>query len=40
MAATEVVGIFEMVTCLFETPPGFKPIMDPEFPWRYFTEGR
>ena len=40
MVATEVVGVFELVTCPFETPPGFKPIMKPEFPWQYFTERR
>jgi hypothetical protein len=32
MTATEVIGIFERVTCPFETPPGFKQIMNPEFP--------
>jgi len=40
MAATEVVGVFEFLTCPFETPPDFKPIMEPEFPWQYFTERR
>lgn len=38
MAATEVVGVFELVTAPFATPPDFKPIMKPEFPWQYFTE--
>jgi putative exosortase-associated protein (TIGR04073 family) len=37
---TEVVGLFEVLTCPFETPPGFKPILEPEFPWGYFYEGR
>jgi|TARA_B110000211_G_C13834134_1_gene444892 hypothetical protein len=32
MTATEAIGIFERVTCPFETPPGFKQIMNPEFP--------
>lgn len=40
MTATEVIGIFEMVTCPFETPPGFKQIMNPEFPWQYLTGQR
>lgn len=40
MAATEVVGVFEFLTCPFETPPGYKPILKPEFPWEYFTERR
>ena len=38
--ATEVVGVFEILTCPFETPPGFKPILEPEFPWDYFTGPR
>jgi putative exosortase-associated protein (TIGR04073 family) len=38
MVATEVVGLWEVVTCPFETPPGFKPILSPEFPWGYFYE--
>jgi putative exosortase-associated protein (TIGR04073 family) len=38
MVASEVVGVFEILTCPFETPPGFKPILSPEFPWDYFME--
>jgi putative exosortase-associated protein (TIGR04073 family) len=38
--ATEVVGLWEVLTCPFETPPGFKPILKPEYPWGYFFEGR
>ncbi len=38
--AHEVVGIFEFLTCPFETPPGYKPILTPEFPWEYFTKSR
>jgi putative exosortase-associated protein (TIGR04073 family) len=37
-ATTEVVGLFEVLTCPFETPPGFKPILEPEYPWGYFTK--
>lgn len=37
---TEVVGLWEVLTCPFETPPGFKQILEPEFPWGYFYEGR
>jgi putative exosortase-associated protein (TIGR04073 family) len=37
---TEVVGLFEVLTCPFETPPGFRPILEPEYPWGYFYEGR
>lgn len=37
--AHEVVGLWEVLTCPFETPPDFKPILAPEFPWGYFYEG-
>ena len=40
MVATEVVGLWEVLTCPFETPPGFKPILSPEYPWGYFYEGQ
>lgn len=37
---TEIVGVFEVVTSPFETPPGFKPILEPEYPWDYFFDGQ
>jgi putative exosortase-associated protein (TIGR04073 family) len=37
MVATELVGVWEVLTCPFEFPPGFKPILTPEYPWQYFT---
>jgi putative exosortase-associated protein (TIGR04073 family) len=40
MVAHEVVGLWEVLTCPFETPPGFKPILAPEYPWGYFYEGQ
>ena len=40
MAAHELVGAFEILTSPFETPPGFKPILAPKFPWGYFYKGR
>jgi len=40
MVASEVIGVWEVLTCPFETPPGFKPILSPEFPWGYFFEDR
>jgi len=40
MAASEVVGVYEFLTCPFEAPPDFKPIMKPEYPWQYFGESR
>lgn len=39
VVAHEVVGVWEVLTCPFETPPGFKPILSPEFPWGYFYDG-
>jgi putative exosortase-associated protein (TIGR04073 family) len=38
--ATELVGVWEILTCPFEFPKGFRPILEPEFPWDYFREGR
>lgn len=38
MVATEAVGVFEFLTCPFETPPDFKPILDPEFPWGHYQD--
>ncbi len=35
-----VLGVWEVLTCPFETPPGFKPILTPEYPWGYFSEGQ
>ena len=32
----EVVGVYEFVTAPIETPAGFEPILEPEFPWGYF----
>ena len=34
--ATEVVGVWEFLTCPFEFPPRFRPIIEPEYPWEYF----
>ncbi|MBJ19562.1 MAG: exosortase [Deltaproteobacteria bacterium] len=33
---TEVVGVWEILSCPFEIPAGFRPMIDPEFPWDYF----
>lgn len=33
-----LVGVYEFVTCPFEMPDGFAPILEPEFPWGYFDE--
>jgi len=34
----ELVGVYEFVTAPFPIPPGFEPIVEPEFPWSYFEE--
>lgn len=38
VVATETIGLFELVTVPFETPPDFKPILQPEFPWGHYME--
>lgn len=34
----ELVGVYEFVTAPFPLPAGFRPIIEPEFPWGYFDE--
>ncbi len=36
--ASELIGVWEILTCPFEFPAGYKPIIEPEFPWQYFEE--
>lgn len=38
--ASEVIGVYEFLTCPFEWPPNFQPILTPEYPWDYFTGDR
>jgi putative exosortase-associated protein (TIGR04073 family) len=38
VVATETIGVFELVTCPFELPPDFKPILQPEFPWQHYQD--
>ncbi len=38
MAAVEIVGLWEVLTCPFATPPDYKPILEPEFPWQRFKD--
>jgi putative exosortase-associated protein (TIGR04073 family) len=33
-----LVGTYEFVSSPFEAPAGFKPIIEPEFPWSYFDD--
>jgi putative exosortase-associated protein (TIGR04073 family) len=37
---TEVIGLWEIVTCPFQFPPDWKPIISPEFPWQHFDPNR
>jgi putative exosortase-associated protein (TIGR04073 family) len=32
----ELVGVYEFVTAPFPVPSGYRPIIEPEFPWDYF----
>ena len=34
----ELVGVYEFVAAPFPAPPGFEPIIQPEFPWDYFSD--
>lgn len=36
----ELVSVYEFVSAPIEVPPGFEPVIQPEFPWDYFSEGR
>ena len=33
-----LVGVYETISAPFALPSGFKPILDPEFPWDYFDD--
>jgi len=35
-----LVGVYEFVSAPFPAPPGYRPILQPEFPWSYFEGGR
>lgn len=36
LVVRELVGVYEFVSAPFPAPPGYKPIIQPEFPWGYF----
>jgi putative exosortase-associated protein (TIGR04073 family) len=38
LVVRELVGVYEFLSAPFEAPAGFKPIIEPEFPWDYFEE--
>ena len=33
-----LVGVYEFLSAPFAVPPGYKPILEPEFTWEYFDE--
>jgi putative exosortase-associated protein (TIGR04073 family) len=35
-----LVGVYEFVSAPFPAPPGYRPILEPEYPWSYFQGGR
>jgi putative exosortase-associated protein (TIGR04073 family) len=38
LVARTLIGTYELITAPFEAPPGFEPILEPEFPWGYFDD--
>jgi putative exosortase-associated protein (TIGR04073 family) len=38
LVVRELVGVYEFLSAPFEAPEGFKPIIEPEFPWDYFED--
>ena len=34
-----LVGVYELLSAPFEAPAGYRPILQPEFPWDYFDGG-
>ena len=36
----ELVGVYEFLTAPFPLPEGYRPIIEPEFPWDYFDSSR
>ncbi len=32
----ELVGVYEVLTSPLPVPPGYRPILSPEYPWGYF----
>lgn len=36
--ARELVGVYEFVTSPLPVPAGYRPILEPEYPWDYFDQ--
>jgi putative exosortase-associated protein (TIGR04073 family) len=39
LVARELIGVYEVLTAPFAAPPGYQPILEPEYPWQYFDAG-
>jgi putative exosortase-associated protein (TIGR04073 family) len=39
IVARVLVGTYEFLSAPFAVPAGFKPILEPEYPWSYFEDG-
>jgi putative exosortase-associated protein (TIGR04073 family) len=35
-----LVGVYEFVSAPFPAPSGYRPVLQPEYPWSYFQGGR
>jgi putative exosortase-associated protein (TIGR04073 family) len=35
-----LVGVYEFVSAPFPAPAGYRPVLQPEYPWSYFQGGR
>jgi len=38
IVSRELVGVYEVMSAPFPVPPGFRPPIQPEFPWSYFEQ--
>ena len=36
----ELAGVYEFVTSPLPFPDGYRPLLEPDYPWGYFQEGR
>lgn len=36
LVTRELVGVYEFLTAPFPVPNGYRPILEPEYPWGYF----
>jgi putative exosortase-associated protein (TIGR04073 family) len=36
IVAREITGVYEFVTAPIPVPPGYRPVLQPEYPWDHF----